>query len=153
MRKLARTGALILALALAPVAVRPASAGDAARLHRLAIQVDQDDPAVMTLALANADNVIAFYRGLEEPVQVEIVAYGPGLRMFRDDTSPVKDRIRHLVEDARTAVTFTACGNTKAGMEKREGKPITLIPQATVVPAGVVRLMQLQEQGWSYVRP
>jgi hypothetical protein len=38
-------------------------------------------------------------------------------------------------------------------MEKREGHPITIIPQATVVPAGVVRLMELQEQGWSYVRP
>jgi hypothetical protein len=38
-------------------------------------------------------------------------------------------------------------------MAKREGHPIEIIPEATVVPSGVVRLMQLEEQGWSYVRP
>ena len=38
-------------------------------------------------------------------------------------------------------------------MEKSEGKPIPILPQATTVPSGVVRLMQLQEQGWSYIRP
>jgi intracellular sulfur oxidation DsrE/DsrF family protein len=38
-------------------------------------------------------------------------------------------------------------------MEKREGHAITIIPQGTIVPSGVVRLMQLQEQGWSYVKP
>ena len=88
-----------------------------------------------------------------EEVQVEIVAYGPGLHMLRDDTSPVKDRIKRIAEGAGPAVAFSACGNTKAGMEKHEGKPVTIIPQATVVPSGIVRLMQLQEQGWSYVRP
>ena len=39
------------------------------------------------------------------------------------------------------------------GMAKKEGKEITLIDEARMVPAGVVRLMELQEQGYSYVRP
>ena len=38
-------------------------------------------------------------------------------------------------------------------MEKAEGKEVTLIPEATIVPAGVVRLLELQEQGWAYMRP
>ena len=38
-------------------------------------------------------------------------------------------------------------------MEKREGHAITIIPQAKIVPAGVVRLSELEEQGWSYIRP
>ena len=38
-------------------------------------------------------------------------------------------------------------------MEKREGHSITIIPQATLVPAGVVRIMELEEQGYSYVKP
>jgi intracellular sulfur oxidation DsrE/DsrF family protein len=38
-------------------------------------------------------------------------------------------------------------------MEKREGHPITIIPQATIVAAGVVRIMELEEQGYSYVKP
>jgi intracellular sulfur oxidation DsrE/DsrF family protein len=43
------------------------------------------------------------------------------------------------------------CGNTKEGME--EGQPIIVLSEAVVVPSGVVRLMELQEKGWSYVRP
>jgi intracellular sulfur oxidation DsrE/DsrF family protein len=38
-------------------------------------------------------------------------------------------------------------------MEKAEGHPLTIVPEATVVPAGVVRLTELQEQGWAYIRP
>ena len=71
--------------------------------------------------------------------------------MLRDDTSPVKDRIKQLAElSFPSKHTFSACNNTKQGMEKREGHPITIIPQATIVPAGVVRIMELEEQGYSY---
>ena len=38
-------------------------------------------------------------------------------------------------------------------MRKSENRDIQLIPQATVVASGVVRVMELQEQGWSYVKP
>jgi intracellular sulfur oxidation DsrE/DsrF family protein len=74
--------------------------------------------------------------------------------MLREDTSPVKDRIKHLSElSFPSAIKFAACINTKQGMEKREGHPIAMVPQASIVPSGVVRLMELQQQGWSYVRP
>jgi len=122
--------------------------------HRIVIQVDQNDPEVMNLALNNARNVIDAYRAKNEDVNVEVVAYGPGLNMLRDDTSPVKDRIKELAEVSFPSnITFSACNNTKQGMEKREGHPITIIPQAHLVPAGVVRIMELEEQGYSYVKP
>ena len=120
--------------------------------HRIVIQVDQNDPDVMNLALNNARNVIDAYRAKNEDVNVEVVAYGPGLHMLRDDTSPVKDRIKELAEVSFPSnITFSACNNTKQGMEKREGRPVTIIPQAHLVPAGVVRIMELEEQGYSYV--
>jgi hypothetical protein len=50
-------------------------------------------------------------------------------------------------------VRLSACNNTLQGMEAAERKKIELMPEATIVPSGVVRLMELQEQGWSYVRP
>lgn len=144
--------ALIIVFGLAQ-GMPPAGTVEAAKPHRVAIQVDQSDPAVMNLALNNAENVIEYYNGRGEEVRVEIVAYGPGLDMLRDDTSPVKDRIRRMAEDRLPAIKFSACDNTKTAMEKREGKPITIVPQATIVPSGIVRLMELEEQGWSYVRP
>ena len=67
-----------------------------AKAHHIAIQVDQNDPAIMNLVLNNATHVIEIYRAKNEEVDVDIVAYGPGLHMLRDDTSPVQDRLRQL---------------------------------------------------------
>jgi intracellular sulfur oxidation DsrE/DsrF family protein len=131
----------------------PALAADV-KTHRVAIQVNQNDPQVMNLALNNATNIIEYYRGRNEEVEVDIVTYGPGLHMLRSDTSPVQDRLKRLKELAfPSKVQFSACNNTRQGMAKTEGKDIPVVADATVVPSGVVRLMELQEQGWSYIRP
>jgi intracellular sulfur oxidation DsrE/DsrF family protein len=124
-----------------------------AKTHRIAIQVDQNDPAVMNLALNNATNVLEYYQTKGEAVEVNVVTYGPGLHMLRD-TSPVQNRIKQLRDSAfRGKIQFSACNNTKQAMEKREGQSIALLSEASLVPSGVVALMELQEQGWSYVRP
>ena len=148
---------VIIRLAIAALLSMPLVSGSFAadaKSHRVSIQVDQNDPQVMNLALNNATNVIEYYRGKNEDVEVDIVTYGPGLHMLRDDTSPVKDRIKRLKELAFPGkIQFSACNNTKQGMEKAEGHAISVLSDATIVPSGVVRLMELQEQGWSYVRP
>jgi hypothetical protein len=120
--------------------------------HRLILQVNVNDAAMMNLALNNATNVEHYYKSLGEKVEIEIVTYGPGLNMLRDDTSPVKERIKAIAEKM-PAISFKACGNTRENMRKVEEKEIPLIPQATLVKSGMVRIMELQEQGWSYVRP
>ena len=122
--------------------------------HHIVIQVSQNDPGKMKLALNNMQNAIKYYAENGQSAQVEVVAYGPGLNMLREDTSPVKDQIKALKASAIGGdIAFSACHNTQVNMEKAEGHPILLIPEAKVVPAGVVRLTQLQEEGWSYIRP
>ena len=87
-----------------------------------------------------------------ERVEIEVVTFGPGLHMLRDDTSPVKARIKTMSE-SMPGLTFSACGNTRENMTKVEDKEIPLVSQAKVTGSGVVRLMELQEQGWTYLRP
>jgi intracellular sulfur oxidation DsrE/DsrF family protein len=140
-----------IALVLWLAAVGTGAAAET-KTHHLLLQVSTNDPAVMNLTLNNARNVAEHYSGVGEEVEIEIVAYGPGLHMLRDDTSPVKQRL-HQFADSMPNVAFAACGNTQHAMEKAEGKEIKLLPNAKVVEAGVVRIMELQEQGWSYVRP
>jgi uncharacterized protein len=120
--------------------------------HRLAVQVDVNDPVVMNLALNNMSNVAQHYSATGQKVEIELVAFGPGLHMLRDDTSPVKARIKSMSESMPELV-FSACGNTQENMTRAEGKETPLISQAKVVKSGVVRLMELQERGWSYLRP
>jgi uncharacterized protein len=120
--------------------------------HHLILQVNTNDPAAMNLALNNAMNVTQYYKELGQNVKIEIVTFGPGLHMLRDDTSPVKARIEAMALST-PEVSFKACGNTQENMHKAENKDIPIIPQAQVVKSGVVRVMERQEQGWTYVKP
>jgi intracellular sulfur oxidation DsrE/DsrF family protein len=81
-----------------------------------------------------------------------LVCYSQGLHMLRDDNSPVKEEIR-ATRAKVPQLAFGACNNTKRAMERIEGKTIPIIPEAVVVPADVVRLVELQEQGFKYLKP
>ncbi len=152
---LGRTEFLLGASMVAAAATTAAAAADpmtVGKVHRLAMSVSQDDAAVMNLALNNAANASTYFDGIGQQLRVEIVAYGPGLNMYREDTSPVKARLAEF-KQGMPNVTFSACDNTLHAMEKAEGKTIAIVPEAHIVPAGVVRLIELEEAGWSYVRP
>jgi intracellular sulfur oxidation DsrE/DsrF family protein len=147
-RLLGLIAAAILALSVSPLA----AAESGSKAHRLALQVDTNDPVAMNLALNNATAAQEYYSSRHEAVAIEIVAYGPGLHMLRADTSPIKARLAAF-HRSMPEVRLSACNNTLQGMETAEGRKVELMPEATIVPSGVVRLMELEEQGWSYVRP
>jgi len=128
----------------------PAAA--AGKVHRIGFHIDANDPAIMNMMLNNFTNWMEYYAGVNESAQAEIVAYGPGFTIFRADTSPVKDRLTAL-KTRFPSVVFSACNNTKMGLEKAEGHPIEIVPEAHIVPAGIVRLTELQELGYVYVKP
>lgn len=120
--------------------------------HHVAFHVDQNDPKVMNMALNNAQNVAKFYQSQGDDVVIEMVAYGPGLTMLIPGKSPVADRISAMSLEME-GLTFAACGNTLRKMSEKAGKDIPLMSEAKVVPSGVVHLVELQEQGYAYVRP
>jgi uncharacterized protein len=72
--------------------------------------------------------------------------------MLRSDTSPVKSRMANFAKGMPN-VTFKACHNTMTAMAKKEGHQIPLLPHIDVVDAGVTRLMELSEKGWTIIRP
>src|SRR5207237_9157263 len=99
-----------------------------------------------------AANVSQYYSGKGEEVEIQIVAFNAGLHMLREDTSPVKPRLRSFAQGMPN-VSFKACQNTRDNMAKREGAVPPLVANAELVPAGVVTLMELGERGWTIVRP
>ena len=108
----------LAALALMSMAFASAASAEG-KPHRVAIHVGQNDPVVMNQALNNATNVIEYYRGRNEEVDVDIVTYGPGLHMLRADTSPVQDRIKRLKDMVFSGkIQFSACNYAKQDMEK-----------------------------------
>ncbi len=135
---------LLPALLLTVFVSGQALAGD---VHKLVIQVSTDDPRTQMIALNNAVNLQKLY-GMDN-VKVEIVAYGPGLWMLTDKS----DQAQRVTSLAMQDITFSACGNTMAKVEKKSGKKPQLLEGVGVVKAGVGRIMELQEQGYAYIRP
>ena len=121
-----------------------------AKTHHVVIQVAQDDPKAMNLALNNAENMKKYYDDKGEKIEIEFVAFGPGLTMMRSDTSPVSERLAAL---SKQGIKFSGCGNTMANQSKAENKLIVLLAGVQVVPTGVARITELEESGWTYLRP
>lgn len=115
--------------------------------HKLVIQVSTDDPKTQKIALNNAVNVQKLM-GMDN-VDIEVVAYGPGLGLLTTKSKEAT-RVKSL---AVQNITFSACGNTMAKIEKKTGKKPKLTEGVKVVKAGVARIMELQEAGYSYLRP
>lgn len=136
----------LLALSAAPAALA------AGKTHYVAVHVDQNDPAVMTIALNNVQNLAAHYREQGDTAVIEVVAYGPGLDMFIDGKSPVAERIATMALE-QEGLSFSACGNTHRKISAAAGQEVALIDEAQIVPSGVVRLVELQQEGYAYVRP
>jgi len=123
-----------------------------AKTHKIAFHVDESDPKVMNMALNNVQNVSNYYADKGEKVIIELVVFRPGLKMFVKGKSLVEDRISVMsmsIDDLK----FSVCGNTHRKMSEKAGKDVALIDGVSMAPSGVVRLVELQEQGYAYVRP
>lgn len=116
--------------------------------HKVVLQISDDDPAKQTLVLNVANNLVNHY-GVDK-VDVEIVAFGPGLRLLFVENANA-GRIEDLVSSS--GVRFAACENTITAMGRQLGHTPELSPHATHVSAGVVRIIDLTSQGYTLVKP
>ena len=121
------------------------------RMHRLVLPINTDDPTTMRALISTSLNLPKYYQERNEAFTIEVVAYNAGVHMLRADTSPVKDMLR-VLRTVNPNVRFVVCEATKLGMERQEGRPITLIDDVDLVPSGPGRIIELQEAGWSYIR-
>lgn len=115
--------------------------------NKVVIQVSTDDVRTQNIALNNAVNLQKEY-GMDNVV-IEIVAYGPGLGLLTQENKQAA-RVKSL---AMQNIHFSACGNTMAKVAEKSGKEPKLTEGVQVVKAGVSRIMELQQNGYAYVRP
>lgn len=111
------------------------------------LQISDPDPFKQTLVLNVANNLLKHYG--PDKVEVEIVAFGPGLRLLQAENTNT-DRIDGL---ASQGVRFSACENTIRSFTKNLGKQPELNPHAVPVSAGVVRIMDLTSQDYVLIKP
>jgi len=115
--------------------------------HKIVLQISDNDPSKQSQVLNVASNLLKAYGS--EKVDIEVVAFGPGLRLlFVDNVN--KERIQSLNAEG---VRFAACSNTIKKMNKKLGHDPELNPNATKVAAGVVRIIDLTDEGYTLVKP
>jgi hypothetical protein len=112
--------------------------------HKIVIQVSDNDPAKWNLALNNAKNVQEDVGAAN--VDIEIVAYGPGIGMLKLE-SPAGARVAVAM---KANVRVVACENTMRS--QKLGKE-DMLHAISYVPAGVTEIMKKQGEGWAYLRP
>ena len=123
------------------------SNASSAEEKKIVLQLSDGSEEKQTLILNVASNLLKAYG--QDGVKVEIVAFGPGLRMLFADNEN-RERIQSL---SATGVRFSACQNTIAGMTKVLGHKPVLTKDAVEVPAGIVRIVDLTASGYTYARP
>lgn len=148
------TGRLVavLAMVLSLIAAPALASDDEIEVKKIAFQVSDNNKGTMTKVLNNASNFAKAMNEAGHDYQIEIVAYNAGLHLLREDTSPVAERVRNF-QSSVPNVIFSACGNTVKGMTRKEGKAPPLMSFSRVVPGGVVRLMELDAEGYFVLRP
>ncbi|MES2398534.1 MAG: DsrE family protein [Pseudomonadota bacterium] len=136
-----QAGALASLVAAAPMLMAQTAA---AKRNRIVIQVSDNDPAKWNLALNNAKNLQEDVGAAN--VDIEIVAYGPGIGMLKLE-SPTGSRIADAM---KANVKVIACENTMRGQKLTKDD---MLPAISYVPAGVTEIMTKQTEGWAYLRP
>ena len=96
------------------------------------------------LALNNARNVQQDLGA--QNVEIEIVAYGPGIGMLKMESDAAPGVIQAMTD----GVKVVACENT---MRNQKLKREDMQGGIGYVGAGVVEIMQKQREGWAYLRP
>lgn len=108
------------------------------------IQVSENNPAIWNLALNNAKNLQQELG--KKNVNIEIVAYGPGINMLKFDSEAAP----RLKEASTDGVAIRACGNT---MKAQHLTVKDMDTHAKVVPSGVIEIMNKEREGWAYIKP
>lgn len=115
--------------------------------HKFVLQISDMDPSKQTLVLNVASNILKAYG--QDQADVEIVAFGPGLRLLFEGNSNA-GRIDGLVD---SGVRFFACENTINNMSRIMGEPIKVNSHASSGKGGIVRIKELVDQGYMLAKP
>lgn len=117
--------------------------------RKMVIQVNSKDPITQKIAINNAKNLKKTIG--KDGIDVELVVYGPGLSLIKSSSSTA-EKVQSLISDY--GVKVSVCGGTlKAYAKRHDGKEADIISGVNKVPTGALRILELQEQGYAYLRP
>lgn len=114
--------------------------------YKAVFHVDQKDGQVFNLALNNVINLLKAIPGQEHELIVLLNGPAVGL-MAREEAASFLERIQGLLTQG---VRFQVCENALKNFEISHD---SLVAGCRLIPAGIVGLIELQNQGFAYIKP
>ena len=139
--------ALLLLLAACGAAQAQADEKPFAEAH-IVLQLSDGDAEVQARVISVANNLVKHYGG-PDFVDLEIVAFGPGLSLLFPG-NPQQERITSLMA---SDVRFVSCLNTVETIARKTGKRPELVDGTIPVQTGVAHLVERATQGYVVIRP
>ena len=115
--------------------------------HNVVIHVDSRGLKTQKLAMNAADNLNYLYG--KDNVNVELVACGPGINMLKADTKFYSKRIKRMIRDG---IRFSS-GLDYTDKQELENRHIEFIPGVVEIQGCLMRIVALQENGYTYMKP
>ncbi|HCU54696.1 MAG TPA: hypothetical protein DIC36_10635 [Gammaproteobacteria bacterium] len=119
--------------------------------NKVLIHIASDDPARLSQAMEEIENLMRYYRDNQVSAHVEVVINGRGMELVRVDTSMHAAKIAQLLNEYDN-LTFAACQNTIDRLKRERGIIARLLPGVVVTDSGMAEIMRRQHQGWTYLQ-
>ena len=118
--------------------------------RRILLHISSADPEKLEKALDTAEKLLATYRKLQQPVELELVANAGGLNLLLANTSPFADRVRTLQREYDN-LTFLACQTAMDQLRREQHLTPQLVPEAIITPSALEEILLRLQQGWMYI--
>lgn len=118
--------------------------------RKILLHLSSAEPDKLEQALDTAEQLLASYRELHQPVEIEVVANAGGLDLLRADVSPFADRVRELQRQYDN-LTFLACQTAMNRLRREQHVSPDLLPEALITPNALEEILNRLQQGWMYV--
>ncbi|MBL7944979.1 MAG: DsrE family protein [Flavobacteriales bacterium] len=119
-----------------------AFAQESPRQHHIIMQLTSGDTLVHKGLMRQLKNM----KEAAPSMQLEVVCHGPGLDLLMTDRSIVQTKITEFVGKG---IVFLACENT---IKERNLDRAKVMAEAGYVKAGIIHIVERQEDGWSYIK-
>lgn len=110
--------------------------------HRIIFQMVSGDTLSHKALMKQLQNITS----VAPSTKIEVVCHGPGLNMLTSDKSVVSNQLQTMLGKG---IAFYAC---EFSMQERKVDKAQILPGVGYVKAGIIAVVERQEQGWSYIK-
>ena len=115
-------------------------------IYKAVFHIDMDDEKALAIGLVNVTNLLKTIGS--QPHDLVMLFNGPAVNALVEKNCV--NNATKIIELQKKAVAFKICN---LALTNFDIQPADLVPGCEIVPAGIVALIELQNEGYAYIKP